>query len=80
MAEKVGDMAMQGQWEYVLVRTFHISEDMTMHFIGDSCNILDEKGQQQANFGKKDGEVIHEVRPGNRCFILNGRIMFVKAK
>ena len=79
MAEKLGDKAMQGQWEYVLVRTFDIRENMTMAFKGVSCNILDEKEEQQANFGEKDGLVIHEVRPGNRCFVLKANIKFDKA-
>lgn len=71
---------MQGQWEDISVHKFDIEENMMMSFQGVSCNILDKNEQQLANFGKKDGLVTREVRPGDRCFVLYARIKFDKAK
>lgn len=77
MAENVGDKAMQGEWEYISVRIFEITENMTMEFEGVSCNILNEAGDQQAGpFSEKDGLVKREVRPGDRCFVLNANVKF----
>ncbi|KAL3439757.1 hypothetical protein BJX65DRAFT_291684 [Aspergillus insuetus] len=78
MVETIGDKALHGEWEEISVRVFEIKEYMTMEFEGVSCNILDETGKQQAGpFSEKDGLVKREVRPGDRCYILNARIRFV---
>ncbi|KAL4940847.1 hypothetical protein BDV06DRAFT_213166 [Aspergillus oleicola] len=79
MAENVGDKAMQGEWEYIIVKIFEINEDMIMEFEGASCNILNEAGEQQAGpFSEKDGLVKREVRPGDRCYVLKAYMKFEK--
>ncbi|PTU21072.1 hypothetical protein P175DRAFT_0501702 [Aspergillus ochraceoroseus IBT 24754] len=80
MAGNVGDKAMQGEWEEILVCVFEIKECMIMEFEGVSCNILDEEGKQQAGpFNEENGLVKQEVRSGDQCFVLKARIKFERS-
>lgn len=75
---KVGDKALNGEWEEIAAYRFEITEDMTMEFQGSSCNIVDGEGKLVEQLGSKDGRVSREALTGYRCYVMRSWIKFEK--
>ncbi|OJD22501.1 hypothetical protein ACJ73_06144 [Blastomyces percursus] len=78
MATQVGDKALNGEWEEIGARDFHIKEDMTMTFEGRSCNIADCEGKLVEKLGAGDGQATRKVLAGYRCYIMKASVKFEK--
>lgn len=75
MSTRVGDKALAGEREYIMVRCFEITEDLTMEFEGESCNILNADGVVE-ELGPRDGIVRREVHAGYQCYVMHSWMKF----
>jgi hypothetical protein len=76
MPAKRGDKAFNGEWEKISALVFEITEDMTMEFVGRSCNIMNSEGGIVEQLGEEDGQVSREVLAGYRCVVMRARVRF----
>ena len=67
---------MRGEWEDIGAQVFEISEGMTLHFQGASCNIVDGNGDLVENLTDENGSTTREVYPQYRCYVIKARVMF----
>lgn len=78
MSTNVGERALAGFDEYIIVCCFEITEEMTLEFKGLSCNIENPDGPDE-ELGPEKELVRRKVYPGYRCYVLKAWMSFKKA-
>lgn len=78
MSTNVGDRALAGENEWIMNHRFEITEEMTMEFNGESCNIANPDGPDE-ELGPRDGQVTRKVDAGYRCYVMRAWVKFQKA-
>ena len=74
MSEKAEE-ALAGKRVYIEGHQFMIKEEMRMRFKGKSCNIKRTDGTW-VQYGQDDGDVTHDVKAGDECYVLRANISF----
>ncbi|KAF2788647.1 hypothetical protein K505DRAFT_285764 [Melanomma pulvis-pyrius CBS 109.77] len=73
---RVGDKALGGELETISNYKFNITENITMSFQGQSCNILNSGGNLVKKLEEEDGFVERDVMPGYQCYVMKAKVKF----